>query len=337
MKREFELATRRDFFRQSAATLAVLNAIAAQRANAGPQATTNPFAYDVSHYEMVDPKLISHEEITRFKSPYPQARRIAIGPADTLYVCSGNYVTGFNTAGERTSEIACAEPPHCVAPAADGTVFVGLRTHIEVFDAKGTRQATWESPGKKSWITGLAVSHADLFAADAGGRVILRYDRSGQVTARIGEKNSSRNVPGFIVPSPFLDVHLAADGLLRVNNPGRHRVELYTVDGDFEGSWGAISMGIAGFCGCCNPINLALLPDGRYVTCEKGLPRVKIYSAKGEFETVVAGPDAFTENAKACGPSDCTAGGLDAAVDSQGRIHILDLVTGSIRIMKHKA
>ena len=99
-------------------------------------------------------------------------------------------------------------------------------------------------------------------------------------------------------------------------------------------------MGITGFCGCCNPINLALLPDGRYVTCEKGLPRVKIYSERGEFESVVAGAESFPENARACaskGLGDCTQGGLDVVADSRGRIYILDFVTSEVRVMQRKA
>lgn len=336
MKREFRLSSRREFFGQSTTALALLNAIASQRAQAAEKTTSNPFAYDVSRLQKTDPNLITYEEAARWKAPHPEARRLAIGHDDTLYVCSGNYVTTTNKSGERGPEIALAEPPRCVAPSADGTIFVGLRDHVEVFDAKGTRKATWDSPGKKPWFTGLAVTENDVFAADAGNRVILRYDKSGKLVRRIGEKDKDRNIPGFIIPSPFFDVEVARDGLLRVNNPGRHRVELYTVHGDFEGSWGVVSMGIAGFCGCCNPINLALLPDGRFVTCEKGLPRVKIYSADGQFESVVAGVETFAENGKACGPSDCTAGGLDAVVDSQGRIIILDFVTGDVRVMKAK-
>jgi len=126
---------------------------------------------------------------------------------------------------------------------------------------------------------------------------------------------------------------------LRVNNPGRHCVETYTEEGNLELSWGKASAAIDGFCGCCNPINLALLPDGRVVTCEKGIPRVKVYSAHGEFESVVAGPESFPENAKAGSaedPSDGTHAALDATVDAEGRIYILDTVTGEIRIMVKK-
>lgn len=337
MKREFDLSSRREFFGQAAGTMAILGTIASQRTQAAEKKSTNPFAYDVSHLQKTDPKLITYEEATRWKAPHAEARRIAMGPEETLYVCSGNYLTACSRAGERGVEIAVSEPARCCAVAKDGTIYLGLRDHVEVFDAKGVRKAAWESPGKKPWFTGIATTENEVFAADAGNRVILRYDKSGKLVRRIGEKDKERNIPGFIIPSPFFEVEVSRDGLLRVNNPGRHRMELYTTEGDFEGSWGAASMGIAGFCGCCNPINLALLADGRHITCEKGLPRVKVYSATGEFESVVAGVETFSENARACGPSDCTAGGLDAAVDSQGRIYILDIVTGAVLVMRAKS
>ena len=336
MKREFQLDSRREFFAQTAGAMAILGAIAAQRGGAA-EPSKPPSVDDDPRFRTTDPKLIGYEEAARWKAPHAEAKRIATGPQDTLYVCSGTFLTAMSRDGKRGLEISVAEPTRCCAVAKDGTIYLGLRDHIEVFDAKGQPVATWASPGKKAWLTGIAATDSAVFVADAGNRAILRYDKSGKLVRRIGEKDDDRNIPGFSVPSPFFDVEMARDGLLRVNNPGRHRMELYTPDGDFEGSWGTPSMGIAGFCGCCNPINLALLPDGRHVTCEKGLPRVKIYSADGEFESVVAGVETFAENAKACGPADCTAGGLDAAVDSAGRIYILDLVTGDVRVMKPKA
>ena len=272
--------------------------------------TANPFAYDISRFQKTDPKLVTYEEVTRWPIPHKEARRIAIGPDDQLYVCAGNYINGLSRAGERGLELALAGPACCVATAPDGTIFAGLRDHIEVFDAKGEPLARWESPEAKTWFTGLATDGKNVFAADAGKLVVLRYDRNGKITGRIGRKDAERSVPGFVVPSPFLDVILHRDGLLRVNNPGRHRVEAYTLDGDLEGSWGKPSAAIDGFCGCCNPIALAMLADGRIVTCEKGIPRVKIYSAAGEFESVVAGAESFPENAHACTDlNDCIHGG----------------------------
>ena len=71
------------------------------------------------------------------------------------------------------------------------------------------------------------------------------------------------------------------------------------------------------------------------MTCEKGLPRVKIYDANGNFSSVVAGPESFAGNAGSCslaGISNCQKGGLDVTVDSQGRVLVMDPIERSIRI-----
>lgn len=338
MKPEFKLLDRREFvhFVSSAAALLAATGNAASRASAGP--STNYFAYDVSRLEKTDPGLITHREVGRWRCSRKNTRQLALGPDDRIYVCAGNYVTSYDLQGHPGQELALRDAAYCVTVARDGTIYVGLRDAVEVFDKKGEHRDTWASPDRKSWFTGLATDGKNVFVADAGKRVLLRYDLNGKLLNRIGEKSAARNVPGFIVPSPYLGVAIHPDGLLRVNNPGRHQVEAYTFDGDFEGSWGKLTTAIDGFCGCCNPVGLAVLPDGHFVTCEKGLPRVKIYSQTGEFESVVAGPESFPENAHACsGLNDCAHGGLHVAADSRGRIYVLDFVTSEVRVMEHKS
>jgi hypothetical protein len=303
----------------------------------GGAADRNPFAYDVSRFSKTDPQLIAWEEISRWTCPAKDARRITFGPDDVLCVAAGQAIIRRGPAGI-LAPLEFDAPVECVAVASDGTIYAGLRDHIQVFDGRGNRRAKWEVPGRRTWFSSLDVGEHDLFAADSGNRIILRYDRSGKLTGRIGAKDPARNIPGLIVPSPNLVVTIHRDGLLRVTNPGRHRFEAYTVDGDFAGAWGKPSAGITGFCGCCNPVDLAVLSDGRVVTCEKGLPRVKVFGIDGEFESVVAGTESFAANVKACSdPGDCTRGGLAAAVDAQGRIHVLDRVTSEIRVLQPKA
>jgi hypothetical protein len=347
MKNKHQTITRRDFLKETAGGAGILavgsgsfaaSVGLARGASVGK--APNPFAYDVERLRQTDPKLIQYEQVGHFLCPNALPRRIVIGPEDRVYIAAGNFVSVFDRDGMRISEIGLGTAARCVAVAGDGTVYAGVRDHVEVFDNKGKRLAAWDSPGQRTWFTGMAVGEKDVFAGDAGNRVVLRYDKSGKLAGRIGEKNKERNIPGLVMPSPYLDVKLAHDGLLRVNNTGRHRVEAYTPSGDLELSWGKPSNAIDGFCGCCNPVGLALLPDGRYVTCEKGLPRVKVYSPEGVFESVVAGAESFVENAKATfvkGTEDCRLGGLDAAVDSQQRIYILDLVVNDVRVMKRKA
>lgn len=337
MKPEFELFDRREFFGRVTRAATVAGLAASTDAKAVKDEDGNSFAYDLSRFQKTDPKLVSHQEIARWPLPHQEARRLAIGLENQLLVCAGNYINALTPAGGQKFELTLNGPACCAAQAGDGTIFAGLRDHIELFDAKGTRLARWDSPGSKCWFSGLAVGQTDVFVADAGRRIIVHYDRAGKVLGEIGRKDAARNVPGFVVPSPFLDVIIHQDGLLRVNNSGRHCVEAYTFDGDLEASWGKPAAAIEGFCGCCNPIAITALADGRMVTCEKGIPRVKIYSASGEFESVVAGAESFPENAHACTDlNDCVHGGLDAAVDGDGRIYILDVVTGKVRVMQHK-
>ena len=171
---------------------------------ASPGKEPNPFALDVERLRKTDPKLIHYEQVGRFPCPNPNPRRIAIGPEGRVYIAAENSVIVLDRGGARVSEIACAAVARCVAVAADGTVYVGVRDHVEAFDRNGQRLAVWETPGKRTWISGLAVGEKDVFAADSGNRVILRYDRSGKLIGRIGEKNKdaehSRLRPAQPVP-----------------------------------------------------------------------------------------------------------------------------------------
>jgi hypothetical protein len=329
---------RRQFFTQS--TAAGLFGLAISTPGQAAEKRGNPFAYDVSRLARTDPKLVHYEQVARITSPRKDPKRIAIGPDDNLYVAAGNYISVLNGQGVPLRHIALGGMARCLAVHRDGELFAGLRDHVELYDNQGERRATWESPGARTWLTGITATGSDVFLADAGNRIVLRCNPEGKILARIGAKDKDRGVPGFIIPSPFFDLEMHRDGLLRVGNPGRHRVEAYTPDGDLEVVWGRPTNQIDGFCGCCNPINLALFPDGRIVTCEKGLPRVKVYQPDGTLESVVAGPESFPANAKATAGvrlADGTPpGGLDAAVDSKGRIYILDLVQGDILVMARK-
>ena len=294
------------------------------------------FKYDIAKLAYVDPNLILYEESAKpIGTDFTAARSIAIDAKGLVYIAGDESVRIFASGGDLVNEINLGRTPGCLAVAADGAIFVGFKDHVEVYDARGRSLASWHSLGPDAILTSIGVSDADVFVADAGNRVVVRYDRDGNVVAQIGKKDSERNVPGFVVPSAYFDLAVSGDGLLRAVNPGRLRVDAYTFGGDFEFSWGRSSAEIDGFCGCCNPVNIAVLPGGGFVTCEKGLVRVKIYNSDGEFQGVVAGPAQLVRDGdvRVCDlPEECQSGGFDVAVDSAGRVYVLDTIKNVVRV-----
>ena len=294
------------------------------------------FKYEVNELARIDPNLILYEESAgAIKTGFANTHGIAVDSKGSVYVAGDKAIRIFAQAGDRLGEIKLNDTPRCLTVTADGTIYAGLKEHVEVYDAQGQRQASWDSLGQDAIFTSIVVSEDNVLVADAGHRIVIRYDTAGNIINKIGKKDSIRNIPGFVIPSPYFDIAVPRDGLLRVVNPGRLRIEAYTFEGDIEFWWGQPSAAVEGFCGCCNPVNIAVLPDGGFVTCEKGLVRIKIYNSEGSFVGVVAGPEQFGAGGTSsiCMlPDECQTGGFDVAVDREGRIFVLDTVDNVVKV-----
>lgn len=304
----------------------------AGRGNAG-EGLGKEFAYDVSKFRKTDPKLLRYDAAGTFASGFKELRGLAVGPNDRIYAVGDQAIRCFAPEGALLNQFSLGALVRCLAVGADDTLYAGLKNRVLVLAPDGARKAEWPAFPAEAIITSIAVSGGDIFVADAGRRLVLRCDTAGRMISEIGRKDKSRNVPGFIVPSPYFDVAVGADGMLWAANPGQLRLEAFTLDGRFELAWGEPSLGVTGFCGCCNPVHFALLPGGRFVTSEKGITRIKLYSPDGKLEGVVAGPESFPkyfENPNA------THTGIDVATDSKERVLIADSLSGDIRIFTPK-
>lgn len=253
------------------------------------------FDYDLDKYTSIDPAWIKYREAATWEVPLEEVRGIAAGPQRTAYVAGDRAICVLDDNGALQKRIELEQPPLCLDVAkldgADpGTMYLGMRDRVEVYSPPGKRVATWESRGPKAVLTSIEATEQNVFVADAGNRVVLRYDLEGKLLGEIGRRNEQRNIPGLLVPSPYLDIAMAPDGLLRVVNPGRHRIEAYTPEGFLELHWGEAGLALEKFCGCCNPAHIGILDDGRVVTAEKGILRVKVYEPDGRMLAVVAGP-----------------------------------------------
>jgi hypothetical protein len=298
----------------------------------GCSSTDKPTAPD-DELAATDAALVKYREARVVAAPVPDPAGIAVASDGSLWVAGNGTVarliaaTGPNRSDRAVllSEARVGGAATCLT-AIPGALFVGVGDHVEVIRAGRSEPEVWDKPSEAAVITCIAVGKEAVYVADAGARNIARCDFTGRVFSRLCEKDPARNYAGLIVPSPHLDVAVDDDGAVHVANPGSHRIEIYEADGSPRWSWGESSQDASGFCGCCNPTDFALMPHGGYVTAEKGIPRVKIYSRDGHFQCMVVGHEGLTSGVV----------GLDLAVFGDGRIAVLDPGARAVRVFEPK-
>ncbi len=262
----------------------------------------------------IDPALIAYREIREIPTGLRASRGIALTPVGQLCVVGDRQYRLFDGAGARLADVSLPDSPQCVAVTESGMIVIGYRNRVETrVYTHPERPEYWPMVNGKPYLTAVAVTKSSIWIADAGNRRVYCF-KAGKLLRRIGN--------GLEAPSPHLDVAVGRDGLVWMANPGRHRLEGYAPDGTLQRQWGTASTAVEGFTGCCNPVDFALLPDGRFVTAEKGTPRVKIYRRDGVFECVVASSGSF----------DAPDAIADLAVDTKGRVYVLDRRRNTVRV-----
>lgn len=283
----------------------------------------NPFALSVDEYTHVDPELIHYREIRNLKLGEGEYRAMDIS-GDSIFLAGDNFIQVIDPAGMELGNFQLQGSPRAVHVEGD-EIYVSFMNYISSFSRAGELKYSTPEAGDSAVITSLAVVDGCLYAADAGNRKVLRYSRNGDLLGSFQGKREADDLHGFIVPSPYFDLVNNFDELWVVN-PGMHALENYTEDGDLRGYWEKSDISTEGFGGCCNPAHIAVLPNGYFVTSEKGIVRIKIYEMSGKFNCVVAAPDKFKPDGYA----------PDIGVSSKGEIYALDFDRNIIRVFEKK-
>lgn len=257
----------------------------AARAPASSPPSASAPAADVLPATAVPAELLGYRLLLSVPLALERPRGIASEADGTIWACGDRALLAAARSGAVEARHAIEGEPTCVAAGGDGRLYVGVGDHVEVVDPATDGVTRWPDLGPEAIVTSIAVGAAGVFVADAGNRMVMRFDADGRLAGTTGS--------GYRVPSPYLDVAAAPDGGLYVTDPGAWSVRRYSRSGELEASWGTSSPEIAGFLGCCNPVELAVLPCGMVVTAEKGLLRVKVYESDGRLVSVVAVPQDF--------------------------------------------
>ena len=284
---------------------------------------SNPFAFDVSEYETVDPSLIHYTESRQIRLSVP--RPVYISSMDrNIYLLYENQLQVITPLGEEVAAYSVPPSPLCMNVSPDHVIFIGYEDHVISMSPDGEVIKRSEQLPENTLLTSLSFVNNQLVAADAGNKqVILLNDRLELVNSFNGVSGVS-DQHGFILPSAHFDLAINSENELWVVNPGLHVLQNYALDGRFRRQWGKPSFHHDGFSGCCNPSYISFLDDGRIVTSEKGLVRIKVYKESGELESVVAPPTSFKNGTWAPG----------IAVLPGGTIAALDFNTNMVRIFE---
>ena len=134
---------------------------------------------------------------------------IALDAVGRIYVAGDQAIEVLDSTGKSTATIRLDDVPACLAVAGPvdahtGRVYVGLPRHVAVLSEQGELVQQWPELPAKSTLTAIAVAGDNVFVADAGQRVVLRYSAEGQLLGTIGQADPDRQMPGFVIPSALL-------------------------------------------------------------------------------------------------------------------------------------
>lgn len=297
----------------------LLAAGAFAREDPGPAFTLN-----LAPLQRVPERWLTWAELAPLRTNLPGLSAIAIAPGSRFAIVAGRTVLRGHLREDRgrDSRSELPAPGRAAAFAPDGALIVALdRTWVE-YPPDGGEPVEGPVLSSSSRLTSIAVTTGHVWLADFGERLVWVFDRRGTLRAQIRGAESH----GFVLPSPHFDVAPAGHDQAWIVNPGELRVELWTVEGRRHRHWGRPGVEIERFCGCCNPTDIAVLPDGSIATAEKGIVRIKVYRPDGTLESVVAEPAQFAENTV----------GLDLATDADGRLYVADPARRAVRVFERR-
>jgi hypothetical protein len=246
---------------------------------------------------------------------------LAVDSEDRMYVLGDGEVRIFKPNGDWIRSWKAPEGAQCLSVSSGDRICFGLAGGIVVTNAAGSRTGGFEigETNRPASITSVKIHGNEILAADATARCIRRFDWSGKALGLIGAHGKIR---GFMLPNKYLDISVDAGGRIHATDSGRHQVTSWKLDGESIGSFGKFGLTHPeDFVGCCNPVNLAIAPDGKIVTAEKVIARVKIFDASGKLLALI-GPEHF----------DAKCIHLYLAVDSKGRIFVGDPMRLNLQI-----
>ena len=236
------------------------------------------------------PRLGAEQEVSEFVSPYKLVRTFETESHIFNFYVAENFVFAllddklsvFHLSGEHFRDFPIRRRSIDIA-VVGRTLYLLYSASIEkyIFGQELERINLLESHNPKADYRAFTITENYIFVTDVEERQVVQYRKDGSVARFF------RSPDRFILPDPNAFDIIAINDTIFVTNSGRHRIESYTLDGEFITYFGTPSPQAGGFAGCCNPIFIAATPGGNILTSEKGRPRITSFGRDGSFRMVM--------------------------------------------------
>jgi hypothetical protein len=168
------------------------------------------------------------------------------------------------------------------------TIYAASDSIVRIYSLNGTLISEWGPYEDNSIITSISANNTYVVFADAGTRRVYILALDGSLTSFFGHEGEK-----FVIPSGYFDVKIMANNTINVANPGKTRIETRDLQGKIITLFGEPGTAGEAFVPCCNPSHFTMFGDSLFVTSEKGIHRMKVYTANGTLKEFVAVPGQF--------------------------------------------
>ncbi|MDR2906970.1 MAG: hypothetical protein LBU91_03140 [Bacteroidales bacterium] len=211
---------------------------------------------------------------------------------NVLYLALADKISVFDLSGKHQRDFAI-NADVCDMMVNDATVYVLYPTRLDLYTLDGQKKGGWEACSDNSDYCAFTATKDYIFVTDAANKNIVQYDKQGALVRFI------KSPEGFVIPSYSFDI-ISINDTVYCANSGMHKIESYTLDGEFIASFGEAGTGAGAFAGCCNPAFLEKIPSSHILTSEKGSPRISSYGKDGKFRTILFDGNMLNSGTTAC-------------------------------------
>ena len=189
----------------------------------------NPYALGMDLFSRTDTALIMFNEKRNLTINFSEPTGLCISNGK-IFVVGDQKLQIIEPNGNLLKEINFELKPTCVFASPDN-IYIGFRKSLTILNREGLKIANCNSFSDSTVITSITERSGIIFVADAGKRIVRKFDQTGKPVGEIEGKSGNDQIHGFIIPSPYFDLAFNDSSIYVLTNdwPGLNKRKLLDI------------------------------------------------------------------------------------------------------------